>query len=195
MMNARNLLFSMTLLSAGALMAGGCHDDRPHDYGTHRPDVGSLDSGDSGLQSKDLVEATDQATADLLRLPELNDSREQWTIVSTGMENDTTSAHQQYDIFINRLKTNMARQGHGRVTLIENRDRFHYLQSKELEPIGDPKTTPPGPAGVQPQFALNGRVEELPNRRTSTYRFEFDLTDLRSRRVVWSHEYLVKVER
>ena len=179
------------------LLAGftGCQADRPHDYGQQRPDVGSLHPDDRGVQSKDLVTTTDIMAMDLLGLPELNDSRQRWTIVSTYMDNDTTRRRESYDIFVNSLKTKLAREGRGRVQLIEQRDRFHDLQSKELEPTGDPRTTPPGPAGIQPQFALYGRVEELPNRATSTFRFEFNLTDLRSRAVVWTNDYIVKVER
>src|SRR5260221_6762505 len=137
-----------------ALLAG-CHDDRPHDYGEQRPDVGSLHPDDSGIQSKDVVASTDQMTMDLLALPELNDSRTRWTIVATGMENDTTDRRAQYDLFIGRLRVNLARQGRGRVQLIENRDKFRYLQDKELEPTG-PRRTPAGPAGAQPQLALHG---------------------------------------
>jgi hypothetical protein len=185
---------SLALISLLAALAG-CHDDKPHDYGHRRPPVGELDAGDRGIQSKDLLEATDQMTMDLLALPELNDSRAQWTIVATGMENDTTNRRKSYDIFLNRLKTQLTRQSRGRITLIENRDRYRYLQNRELEPTGDPKTTAPGPAGVQPQFALAGTVEDLPNRRTNTFRFEFRLSDLRNRTVPWVNEYIVKVER
>ena len=182
---------SISLLAALA----GCQSDRPHDYGEQRPDVDSLHPDDRGVQSKDLVQATDEATMDLLALPALNDSRTRWTIVSTYMDNDTTARHQRYDIFINSLKTKIFRQGQGRVQLIEQRERFRDLQAHELEPTGDPHTTPPGPAGAQPQFALYGRVEELPNRATSTFRFEFNLTDLRSGETVWSKDYLTKAER
>jgi hypothetical protein len=185
---------SILVLGCLAVMAG-CHSDHPHEYGERRPDVDSLHPDDRGVQSKDLVQATDEATMDLLSLPELNDSRQRWTIVSTYMDNDTTRRHDRFDIFINSLKTKIARQGRGRVQLIEQRDRFRDLQAHELEPTGDPRHTPPGPAGIQPQFALNGRVEELPNRATSLYRFEFNLTDLRTRETVWTKDYLVKTER
>jgi len=179
------------------LLAGlaGCHEDRPHDYGRQRPDVGSLHPDDSGLQSKDVVSASDQMSQELLRVPELNSSPQQRTVVVTGMENDTTNRRDQYDIFLKRVKANVASEGRGRVRLIENRDRYHYLQSRELEPTGDPRTTPPGPAGVQPQFALHGEVDELPNRATNYYLFLFNLTDLRSREVVWTRKYEVKVAR
>jgi hypothetical protein len=187
---ARHALM-IAVLAAGV----GCYEDRPHDYGTRRPDVDSLHPDDRGVQSKDLVIAVDEAAHDLLALPALNESREQWTIVSTYMDNDTTWPHDRYDIFINSLKTQLARQGHGRVQLIENRGNFRDLQNRELEPTGDPRTTAPGPAGIQPEFALKGKVEELPNRATSTYRFEFELVSLKNRQIVWTKDYIVKTER
>jgi hypothetical protein len=183
----RKSLFALGLIA----IVAGCESDRPHDYGNQRPDVGSLHPDDRDLQSKDVIEASDRMAMDLLALPELADSRTQWTVVVTGMENATDSRHHQsYDVFINRLKTNVAVQGHGRVKLIENRDRFRNLQSKELE--SDPHTNP---AGVQPQFALHGQVSDLPNRATNYFLFEFDLTDLRSREIVWANKYEVKVQR
>jgi hypothetical protein len=121
-------------------------------------------------------------------LPELNDSRTQWTVVVTGMENATSDYRANFDIFINRLKTNLAQQGHGRVTLIQNLNRYRDLQSRELEGGG-------ASAGAQPQFALHGQVDSLPNRGTDYYLFQFDLTDLQSRQIVWANKYEVKVAR
>ena len=187
MKSARTALVLVGLLATGL----GCYeDDRPHSYGDRRPDVDTLHPDDRGVQSKDLIVAVEQAATDLLAVPELNESRTQWTIVSTYMDNDTTDRRARFDIFVNSLKTRIARQGRGRVQLIEQRDRFRELQSHELEPTGGP-----GPAGVQPQFALYGRVEELPNRATSTYRFEFNLTNLQNRQTVWTKDYIVKTER
>jgi len=189
---------SLLLLSLFAVPAfQGC-SDKPHDYGHRRPDVDSLSKGDRGLQGKDVVEASDTMSMDLLAVPELSDSRTQWTVVVTGMENATSTRRHSYDVFINRLKTNIAQQGHGRVRLIENRDRFRNLQNRELEPeAGGPprRGEQVGPAGMQPQFALHGQVSDLPNRSTNYYLFEFDLTDLRSREIVWANKYEVKVER
>ncbi len=186
-------LVAMWLLATVA----GCAD-RPHEYGRQRPDVGSLHEDDRGLQSKDVVEASDRMAMDLMAVPELGDSRTQWTIVVTGMENGTSGRRMSYDVFINRLKTNLAREARGRIRLIENRDRFRDLQARELEPEGRDgagRRPPPGPAGVQPQLALHGVVSDLPNRATNYYLFEFDLTDLGTREIVWSNKYEVKVER
>jgi hypothetical protein len=109
------------------------------------------------------------------------------------VENKTVSARQDLDIFIQRLKTNLARQGRGRVQLVENRDKLRDLQSKELE--GRDVGSAPGPAGIQPDYSLYAKISELPNRGTSYYFMEFTLTDLRTREIAWTDSFEVKVER
>ena len=59
--------------------------DRPHEYGKQRPPVDQLDSRDRGLQSKDVVAASDQMAMDLLALPELRDSAHRWLIAYVGL--------------------------------------------------------------------------------------------------------------
>ncbi len=172
-----------------------------HSYEYYRPPVTDLDERDSGLQSRELVQATDQMAMDLLALPALNESKTQWTIVTTYMQNETVQPGVPYNIFIDRLKTNLARHGQGRVTLIENKDRFHDLQNRELEqPVRDEFGQGGGPraafpAGIQPDYFLYGKMQEMPNRGTSTFRAEFNLVNAKTRVMVWSNEYLVKVAR
>ena len=155
----------------------------------------TIDEGGRGLQSKDLIAATDQMAMSLLSLPELSGADRRWNIVTAPMENQTVSAQQQYDIFVDRLRTQLGKQGRGRITLIENRDRYRDLQNRELEPGMTTGSNPPAGPGIQPEYILYGKMQELPNRGTSTYRAEFNLTNLRTREQVWSDEYLVKVNR
>ena len=51
-----------------------------------RPSPTDLDSRDRDLQSKDLIEASDQMAMSLSSLPELNESRSQWTIVTSNVQ-------------------------------------------------------------------------------------------------------------
>jgi hypothetical protein len=190
------------ILSAGLLLGiVGCHSDRPHEYGRQRPPVDRLDERDRGLQSKDVVSASDQMSMDLLALPELNDSRARWTIVVDRVENLTAANRRDLDVFLERLRVNLAKQGRGRVQLIENRDKLRDLQSRELELGSNDRfgqggsRTAPGPAGIQPDFALYGRIMEMPNRATSYFLCEFTLTDLHTREQVWTNAYEVKVLR
>jgi hypothetical protein len=198
---------SMKWLMMGVVMAGlaGCDQDKPHQYGEERPPVDQIHSGGEGLQGKDLLAATDQMAMDLLSLPALNQSDTKWTVVSMPMEDHTmsSSGRQNYDIFINRLKTQLYKQGGNRIALIENRDRYHDLQNRELEGAGGSDeyqqgsgdVAAPGAAGIQPQYALYGEMEELANRGVSTYRAEFKLTNFKTREIVWNNEYIVNVKR
>lgn len=181
-----------------------CHSDRPHEYGQQRPPVDRLDSRDRGLQSKDVVASSDQMSMDLLAEPGINQSPTRVLIVVDRVENLTSENRYSLDIFIERLRVNLAKYGKGRVQLIENRDKLRELQSRELEGGGSSDKYgqtnsrgggSPGPAGIQPDFALYGRIMEMPNRATSYFLCEFTLTDLHSREQVWTNAYEVKVER
>jgi hypothetical protein len=172
----------------------GCAHDKPHEYGQQRPPVDELDRRDTGLQSKDVVQASDQMAMDLLADANLNASHTRWTIVVDHVENKTVSARHDLDIFLERLKTNLARQGKGRVQLIENRDKLRDLQSRELENDGS-NGAAPGPKGIQPDYSLYAKIMELPNRGTSYYLMEFTLTNFKTRELAWTNSYEVRVER
>lgn len=192
-------------LLAAALLLGavGCAEDKPHHYGEDRPPVDSIDSGDRGLQSKDVVSSSDQMAMDLLALPELNASKTRWTIVVGHISNMTSERRTDLDIFLERTRTKIAQLGHGRLQLIANKAEYHQMQSQELEQSGGGDeygqggggTSAPGPAGVQPDFELHGKIMELPNRDTSYYLCEFTLTDLHTREDVWTNSYEVRTAR
>lgn len=191
-------------LLVGAMLAGllaGCGPKETGEYGKRRPGVDELVDGGRGLQGKDVVAASDQMAQDLLALPELGASTHRWLIVVDRVENRTVNSRFDLNIFLERLRVNLSRYGRGRVQLIENRDKLRDLQSRELEP--DPSdpfgqaggAAAPGPAGIQPDFALYARVMELPTRGTSYYLCEFTLTNLRTREQIWSNAYEVVVNR
>ena len=179
--------------AALALAAPGCGPS----YKSQRPPLDELDKRDRGLQSKDVLEASDKLASDLLKLPELNSSQEQWTIVVDRMEDQTSGRdfHGNYDIFLRRLQTNLARQGRGRVQLIENKARFNDLRSRELEHERDEFGQGGGNDRVQPDFSLYGIASDMPNRGTNYYYLQFTLTDLKRRTQVWTNDYEVRVSR
>jgi hypothetical protein len=199
-----------TTLGAGLALAGlvaGCGPS----YDEQRPPVDQIDKRDSGLQSKDVLQASDKLANDLLSLPQLNESREQWTIVVDKVE-DHTRDNQfsgDYNIFLQRLQTNLARQGHGRVTLVENRERFYGLRDRELEQgggggggdqFGQGGRGAGGggsgaPGAVSPDYSLWARAMDLPGRGTTYYNIQFSLVDLHTRVSVWTRDYEVKVMR
>ena len=186
---------------------GGCGPSYEH----QRPPMDQLDSRDQGLQSKDVLAASDSLAKDLLALPELNASRTQWTVVFDRVEDNTKSQvfHGDYNVFLLRLQTNVARQGKGRVKVIENRERFHGLRERELE--GGPGGGPAdefgqgegggggggggAPAARQPDFGLYGKAMDLPGSGTVYYNLQFDLVDMHTREIVWTGHYEVRTSR
>jgi len=168
------LLTTASLALAG--LAAGC-SDKPHEYGKQRPPVDEIDSRDRGLQSKDVVTASDKMAMDLLSDPNLNASKTQWTVVVDHVDNQSSDPRANLDIFLRRLRTNLAQQGRGRVQLIENRQKLNELQSRELDPgagsgerdtygQGSGQTSTAAPARIQPDYSLYARISDLPNRGT-----------------------------
>src|SRR2546423_5475609 len=79
---------TMLVVATGLALIAGC----AHEYKDERPDVSQLDKRDSGLQSKDVVQASDQMAMDLLADPNLNASHDRWTIVVDRVENHTVNS-------------------------------------------------------------------------------------------------------
>jgi len=188
--------------SALIALSGGCTHDRPHDYGQRRPPIDEVTADETGLGSKDVVSSSDQMAQDLLADKDLNASRTQWTMVVDHIDNHTTSSQFNLDIFLERLRVNLAKYGKGRVALIENKAKLHDIQSRELEGSNErddagqaARGAAPAPRNIQPDYALYGKIMELPNRGTSYFLCEFTVTDLRTRQQVWTNAYEVKTAR
>lgn len=199
-MTQRLMARAMMTVAAATLAAGmiaGCSDDRPARYGHERPSVSDLSDDDHGLQSKDVVDASDQVVQYLLQLPDFNGPRRQ-TVVFTKMENKTTNPMFNYDIFLQRLKANVGQYGRDRIMLIENRDRIQRQRSEEIEGTPDAFGQGDGSAAtprssVQPEWNLYGVVSELPNQGNRYYLFEFNLSNNLTREVIPLRPFEVKV--
>lgn len=191
------MTYVKSLVVLGMLaMLSACASDKPHDYGQARPPVDQLDSRDRGLQSKDVIAATDQLARDLLALPELRQSPTQWTVVVDRIQDRTIdrSFYYNYDIFLERFRTNLSQLGPGRIRLIENKATFNDIRNRELDSPSDLRQGQ-GVTPVQPNYALYGKALDMPNRATNYYLIQFDLVNLATREQVWSRQYEVKVAR
>jgi len=184
------------------MAAAGCSQDQPQGYADQRPDPGNLSDQDSGLQSKDVLEASDQMAQDLLTNPQFNQSRTQWTLAITGFDDETIdkSFAVNYDIFMERLRTELSEKGEGRITLIANKATFNRLRDQELEGNGDqfgqgPGGPAPAPQAINPDYIMSGVAMDMPNRGTNYYLLEFTITNAQTRVQVWSRHYEVKVAR
>jgi hypothetical protein len=180
-------------LGMGALAGlglGGCSENKPDEYARERPPVENLNSRDRGLQSAEVIEASDTLVQKILALPEVNRAQTRLTVVFTNLEDLTTTRQFNYDIFLERLKTNISEQGRDRIAIVSNRDAYYGTRSKELDiPRGERDDFKqgegrgrggPAVSRIQPDYALTGKVMELRNRGTSYYHFTFSLADIRA---------------
>ena len=187
----RRSVVGLSLGLAGLGLAA-CSENKPDDYARERPPVENLNSRDRGLQSSEVVEASDMLVQRILALPEVNRAPNRLTVVFTSLEDLTTTRQFNYDIFLERLKTNISEQGRDRIAIVSNRDKFYGTRAAELDPArgerddfaqGDGRNRgggAPGANRIQPDYALTGKVMELRNRGTSYYHFTFSLADIRS---------------
>src|SRR4051812_31621808 len=72
-------------LTTGLITTIGC-SDKPHSYGQARPPVDQIDDRDRGLQSKEVVNASDLLVQKILRLPEFNGPNRR-PVVVTAIQN------------------------------------------------------------------------------------------------------------
>src|SRR6266566_4266568 len=182
------MIWAKGLLGIGllSLVLAGCSKDEPYQYGKQRPPVDTIDERDRGLQSKDVVSASDLMARSLASDDALRRANAKWTMVVDRFEDRTVDRrfNVNYDIFIERLRTNLAKYGKGDVALIENKAKLNQLRNKELD--GGPRdefgqgSGGGGLGRVQPDFALYGKAYDLPNRGTNYYLLEFTVVSLRS---------------
>lgn len=203
-MNAPANRLTTAAVSAALLLAlAGCRStEDPGGYSRERPPADRLDERDRGLQSPDILMAADQMAESLLTLPEIQNTPERLTVVVDRVENLTSTQRQNLDIFLEQLRIEVARRGRAQIQLITDRAVLRDIQSRELEQQpGDEfggagaQQPAPGPAGIQPDYALHSQVSDLPNRGTNFYQFVFTLTDLRTREDIWTDAYTVRVAR
>jgi hypothetical protein len=185
----RNSLSAIVLSALSALY--GCSDHTPEGYHRQRPDLTDIDHRDRGLQSAEVIEASEMLASKILALPEVTQSTHRLTVVFDHLEDLTQTRQFDYDIFLERLKTEISEKGRDRIAIITNRRTFNNVRDRELDPApgarddfgqGDGRPIgPPGANPIQPDFALTGKVMDLPNRGTNYYHFTFSLSDLRNR--------------
>src|SRR5207245_6212209 len=115
----------------------------------------------------------------------------QWVMVVDRLKDHTVDRrfYVNYDIFIERLRTNLGQYGKGDVTLVENKAKLNQLRNKELDSTkGDEFGQGSGGGGlgrIQPDFALYGKAFDMPNRGTNYYILAFTVGSLRSGSYVW----------
>src|SRR5256886_13448896 len=160
------MIWPKGLLGIGllSLVLAGCSKDEPYQYGRQRPPVDTIDERDRGLQSKDVVSASDLMARDLLADEGLRRANAQWVMVVDRFEDHTIDRrfNVNYDIFIERLRTNLGPYGKGNVTLVENKAKLNKLRYKEVDqPRGDEFGQGSGGGGIRRATVCNpGTLEK-----------------------------------
>ena len=191
-----------TLLATAALSAGmvGC-THKTDRVGRVRPPADELTDGGRGLQGKDVITASDQMAQSLVSLPELNADQSRWLIVVDRVDNESSMPRRDFDIFLQRLRSNLSKYGRGRVQLVENRERLNDLRARELDrnnpdPFGQGGTgIGQPPSRIQPDFSLYAVIADLPSGKADYVNIRFTLTDLKSGLSIWDDMYEVAVAR
>lgn len=185
----RNPIAVIALSAIG--LFSGCSQHTPEDYHAARPDLTDVNRHDRGLQSAEVIEASEMLANKILSLPEVTQSTHRLTVVFDHLEDLTRTRQFDYDIFLERLKTEIGEKGRDKIAIITNRSTFNNVRDRELDPTpgahddfgqGDGRPVgPPAANPIQPDYALTGKVMDLPNRGTNYYHFTFSLSDLRNR--------------
>jgi hypothetical protein len=156
--------------------------------------------GSTDLRSADLVNATDRMAADIAQRLDINNRQSQPVIVVGPMENGTSRAEQNYQIFLERLRAQLMSAGtrHG---LVFVRERAFVEQARDEEFGGrDPNATADAYRSSA-DYMLTGKVSDLPSGDTNYYLVSFQLVQLRAARsgpdvgsgaIVWENMYEVK---
>jgi len=149
----------------------------------------------TALDATDLVAMTDDMAMKITTSPPVRAAIAQagpLRVVVEPVENNMHAEvlpHGPADAFTARVRTLLARHAPDDFVWVMNRDAFRRLQRAELE-LG------PTPDSVQPEYALTARfyslTDETPERRSSAYLCVYDLTNLRTRTVLWTDKYELK---
>ncbi len=152
------------------------------------------------LRSADLVNSTDRMAGDIAQRLDINNRSSPPVIVVGPMENGTSRAEQNYQIFLERLRAQLLSAGtrHG---LQFVRERAFVEQARDIEYGGkDPNATAQAYQS-KADYLLTGKVSDLPSGATNYYLVSFQLVQLRDARsgpdvgsgaIVWENMYEVK---
>jgi hypothetical protein len=151
----------------------------------------------TALGGADLVQMTDDMAMKLAASPAVQEAiaREgKLKIVVQPVENLMTAEvlpRGPSEAFTARIRSLLSKHAPGQFTWIMNRDAFYRLRGQELDvDLG------PAPEAVNPEYALTAKFSSITNEdsehRSAYYLCVYELTNLKSREVLWSDKYEVK---
>lgn len=191
--------------SAVAMLVAGCNTP-PENRGqsgyridpTH-DSPGELDSTD--LRSADLVNATDAMARDIAQRLDIVNATSKPRIVIGKIENKTRMPHQNYQVFLARLRAQLqasgAREG---LEFIAERARMEQARNSEF---GSTSEDSAATYASRADYMLTCEIYDLPSGYSNYYLLDYQLIQLRdaatgpdvgSAAIVWENSYEVKYQ-
>jgi hypothetical protein len=151
----------------------------------------------TALGGADLIQMTDDMAMKLASSPAVQEAIARdgkLKIVVQPVENLMTAEvlpRGPSEAFTARIRSLLSKHAPGQFTWIMNRDAFYRLRGKELDvDLG------PAPEAINPEYALTAKFSSITNEdsehRSAYYLCVYELTNLKSRDVLWSDKYEVK---
>ncbi len=154
--------------------------------------------GTQTLRSADLITATDTMAQDIARRLDITDHGSPPRIVVGRVENRTAMPHQNYQIFLVRLRGELMASGarHG-LEFIRERPYVEHQLNRELgEGSGDDYQS-------RADYVLTCEIYDMPSGGTKYYLLDYQLVQLRDAlsgpdlgpgAIVWENKYEVKFQ-
>jgi PBP1b-binding outer membrane lipoprotein LpoB len=197
MLDKTSLSLIVSAIASCVLVSAGCQQQPT--YSQARPDVSAYAPGDTGLQSRDLVDMTDQLTADLLKIPEISQNPTQVIIVMSSLQNQTSQPWQNNQIYLARMRALLNQYARDRLTFVLPPGQLQQLQQQNLSGNNNDafeqssRAAAPAPsATLVPQYALTGTFYDQPNTSTTYYLCTFQLVNLQTGAITWEGHYEVR---
>jgi len=158
--------------------------------------------GSTDLRSADLVNATDRMAMDIAQRLDVTSLQSPPKIFVGEIENKTTGKHQNYQVFLVRLRTQLNSSGsRNGLEFIRERD---FVETQRTREYGD--KDPASTAAVyqsRADYVLTCEVYDLPSGGTNYFLLAYQLVQLRDASsgpdvgtgaIVWENSYEVKFQ-
>jgi len=162
----------------------------------------SNELGSTGLRSADLVTATDRMAMDIAQRLDITSRQSPPKIFVGEIENKTTGYHQNYQVFLARLRAQLNSSGaRNGLEFIRERD---FVETQRTREYGDKDPASTADAyQSRADYVLTCEVYDLPSGGTNYYLLDYQLVQLRDAStgpdvgtgaIVWENSYEVKFQ-
>ncbi len=196
----------IALLACSILFAAGCQStpsNRGSSGGRMDPTSdASSEVGSRDLRSADLIAATDRMAEDIAQRLDITNRASPPRIFVGNIENRTRSPHQNYQVFLQRLRAQLNSSG-ARYGLVFIRERQFIEDTRDREFGNDREDSTAAAYRSSADYVLTCEVFDLPSRGTNYFLLDYQLVQLRDAAsgpdlgagvIVWENKYEVKFQ-